>query len=126
LKKLIFCTLVILCTLFCGCSSQNLESLTLGKYQLENASGVTAPYVLLEGNKFIFQYSVASSYFNRGTYKIEDNTLILTTEDEAYTYVFQIDNEKLCFNLKSSSKLTEYKGETPIEDGAKFILIKDE
>jgi len=125
MKKSFLCLIVMLCTLLCGCSSQKPESLVPGKYQLEDTGRVIAPYVLLE-NGFVFHYSNFSSYINYGSYKIEDNTLILTTEDKEYTYAFQIDDGNLYFDLDSSSKLTEYKGEPSIEDGAKFVLVKDE
>lgn len=126
MRRFSLCLLVMLCMSFCGCSVKNPESLIDGKYKLETATGITAPYVLLRGNQFIFQYSLLSSYFNQGTYKIEDNTLILTTEDKAYTYKFQIVDGDLCFRLKLSSKLIRFKGEPAIKDGARFVLAKDE
>jgi len=127
MRRLSLCLIVLLCMSFCGCSSNNPEPLIAGKYELEKATGATAPYLLLRGNNgFIFNYSNFSSYFNQGTYKIEDNTLILTTADEAFTYTFQIIDGNLYFNLKQSSKIIECKGEPAIEDGAKFVLLKDE
>lgn len=127
MRRFSLCLLVLLCMSFCGCSSKNPEPLIAGKYELENATGITTPYILLRGNNgFIFNYSNFSSYFNHGTYQTEDNTLILTTADEAFTYTFQIVDGDLYFDLKQSSKPTEFKGEPSIEDGAKFVLAKDE
>lgn len=124
MKRFSLCLLVLLCMSFCGCSIKNPDSLIAGKYVLENSTGITAPYVLLRGNQSIFQYSLLSSYFNQGTYKTDGDTLILTTADKAFTYTFQIVDGALYFDLKQSSKLTEHKGETSINDGAKFVLVK--
>lgn len=127
MKNFSLCRLVLLLMLLCGCLGEKSEPLITGKYELEHVTGATAPYILLRGNnKFIFNYSDFSSYFNQGTYKAADNTLILTTADEAFTYTFQIIDGELYFSLKQSSKLTEFKGENSIEDGAKFVLVKDE
>lgn len=118
-----FIVLFVLLSVLCGCSEPKTENLLLGKYIFEDSEEISKPYVLLkENNKFIFEYSVLSSYFNYGTYKVENDTLILTTEDEAYTFVFKIDNGNLYFNSELSTEIIAYKEGPLIGDGSEFVL----
>lgn len=87
-------------------------------------------YVLLENETdFQFIYSYFSSYLPYGKYTIEDDTLILKTNDGLYTYTFQIDGDTLIFDQANSSSLPTYKYSAdskkavpPFEDGARFRL----
>ncbi len=40
-----------------------------------------------------------------GTYTIEDDILTMRTDDKQYTYVFQIDGDKLIFQKNNSSEV---------------------
>lgn len=124
-RSICFC--ILLLSILCGCTISKTDNLLLGKYIFEDSKEIIKPYVLLkENNKFLFEYSALSSYLNYGTYKVENDILILTTEDEAYTYVFQIDNGNLYFDSELSTEIISYKEDPLIGDGSKFILLYNE
>lgn len=121
--KASICFAILLLCALCACAAPKTEGISPAKYVYEDAEGVVKPYVLLKGNnEYLFEYSMLSSYLNIGTYKVENDTLILTTDDGEYTYTFHIKNGNLFFDLEASSKITVYKGESPIVDGAEFVL----
>lgn len=126
MRKLLLCMLILFCTLLCGCLSKNSESLSLGKYELKDATGVTTLYVLLkENNEFIFKSSYFGSFLDHGTYEIKNHTLILTTDDKAYAYVFQIYNGNvLYFDLKQSLMITKCRNICSIKDGANSVNVR--
>lgn len=105
-------------------SQTNISVLPLGEYILAAPSGINSPRIILEkGNKFDFSYSFFSSYWPRGTYRIKDGYLILTTDDRQYTYIFLIDKGTLIFQADQSSSITVYGDERPVVDGDVFIYV---
>ena len=76
-----------------------------------------------ENKKFHFFYDALSSYLIFGSYVIEDELIIATTDDGLYTYRFKMDGDKLIFIKEGSStiRITDSKnlGYT-IEDGSVF------
>lgn len=121
MRKIALTLLVLSGVLLCGCLSGSKEDLPNGKYLLDGKTDVTTPYVLLLGNN---QFEFYSSYFASGTYRKEDDAFIMKTEDGKYTFVFQIKDGTLCFDLKQSSTIPQINGENPLEDGAVFVLKK--
>lgn len=125
MRKIALTTLALSCVLLCGCLSKSKEALPNGKYLLNGNTDVKTPCVLLLGNnQFEFYYSAYSSYFSSGTYEKEDDALIMTTKDGKYTFVFQIKDGKLYFDLKRSSTIPKINGKNPLEDGTEFVLTK--
>lgn len=126
MRKAVLILLALSCVLLSGCSSNDkVTALPNGKYLLDGNTDVTTPYVLILGsNNFEFYYSVYSSYFAHGTYEIEADKLIMTTEDGKYVFVFQIKDGKIYYNLKQSSTVPEINGEKPIKDGDQFVLTE--
>ncbi len=84
-----------------------------------------AKLTLLNDTKFQFMYSLLSSYLPLGTYTLDDEKLILKTDDGLYTYTFKVDGDTFIFDQKNSSPIPTYKsgeGETlvAVPDGAVF------
>lgn len=119
MKKLICCSMLLIFVLLCGCSS---NTLSVGNYVLKNTDEPISPYVLLkEDNKFVFMYSSLSSNLPQGTYSIDKNKLILTTDDNKYTYVFKISDKTIIFIADKSSEIPLLDKEVPVKDGDTFI-----
>ncbi len=126
--------LLILISLLVGCSNDNKNTeqyLPIGNYIMEESEEIIKPIVSLEdGNKFTFNYSVFSSYYNHGSYEEEGSNLILETDDGMFKYVFKIKDDTLIFNEKESSEISSYKkvpdgpSYANVIDGSSFSLIK--
>jgi hypothetical protein len=85
-----------------ACASSN--QLALGKYIMKDAQEEEFSWVLLEeDNRFTFNRHIATSYRPSGTYKIEDDLLILTVNEEEI-YTFKIMRKTIVFQ---SGKLAE-------------------
>lgn len=118
---LLFLSLACACFLV-SCSNTNSSNLPMRTYVFEESKESLKPYVTLkENNQFEFVYSGISSYLPYGTYEIDDNRLILKTDDtkgdNAIKYEFQINDGTLIFNAKES---TEFPSFTKLPDGAIF------
>lgn len=82
---------------------------------------------VFDDGTFGFTYDVLSSYLAHGTYTIENQELILKTDDENYQYVFTIeDDDTLLFVEDKSSDVSLIQKDigAEITDGARFILNK--
>lgn len=121
MKKPIFALIIISMTLIlAACSKSNKEAIDLEvrAYIMNDSEEFLKPTVTLqENNKFTFVYSALSSHIPMGTYEIDNDKLILKTDDGKEEYVFKIDNGTLIFVEKDSSKLPSYAN---IPDGAMF------
>ena len=92
-KRLLLMIIVITIIFICGCSNEGLK---LGKY-VKFKNGFEYAWVeLKENNEFEFNRSIATSYWPRGSYSIQDGELILKVRDEE-EYKFKIDGEKIVF-----------------------------
>ncbi|MGL4344666.1 MAG: hypothetical protein ACRCTE_05685 [Cellulosilyticaceae bacterium] len=101
-----------------GCSNRQDVTLPYGTYTLEASQDIVKPTIeLREDGGFIFVFSSLSSYIGYGTYEIEENQLKLETDDQKYTYLFDIVDETLAFDANSSSEITDL---ATIFDGAIF------
>jgi len=116
--------LIIILTIFMACSQEKVipqASVVLGVYKKEISETSAQPQVALsEGNKFVFIYSVFSSYLPVGTFEIKGNELILNTDDGKNSYVFEVKNTTLVFDQSKSSPVSF--GE--VGSGDVFILNK--
>lgn len=72
---------------------------------------------LYDNGMFQFTFSAFSSYIGTGNYSLKNNVLILNTNDGKYTYVFDVDNNKLVFDAENSSDML---GFSDIKDGSVF------
>jgi len=119
-----FLIIIFLC-LSVGCSDNRDTSnsnLAIGNYQFQGTDESLKPFVnLKENNEFVFVYSAISSYIPVGTYEINQDNLILTTDDGKYEYVFKIKNNTVIFNKEASDS---YIGDS-LKDGAVFILERE-
>ena len=107
--KRIWVILILMIALFLtACNSKN-EKITVkdGTYVLEqtDTGNTLLPYVNISDNNITFTYDCLSSYLPHGTYTIEDDILTMRTDDKQYTYVFQIDGDKLIFQKNNSSEV---------------------
>lgn len=130
MKRNLFLIIALSCFL-CGCSSQNKDNtLALGKYEMESSTSsmVTHPFVQLKENQeFVFHYSDLSSYFTKGKFIVKDNSVLtLTTDDGLNVYTFNIKEKSIIFDENQSSEIKVYGEETPIQNGAKFVLVANE
>ncbi len=91
-------------------------------YMLDKQNEKTINNIQIKDNTFTFSYDLLNSYYVYGNYKIEDNTLIATTNDGLYKYVFEIDGNELIFNKKESSpvKLIDDRSGVQVENGSVF------
>jgi beta-lactamase regulating signal transducer with metallopeptidase domain len=78
-------------------------------YTYQESKDPLKPTITLEkGNKFQFMYSVLSSYIAIGTYELDNNKLILKTDDKKYKYTFKIKGNTLIFDQKESSPIPTF------------------
>lgn len=96
-----------------------------GTYRFVGNGLINGTVVLYADNKMMFNYSLLSSYIPYGTYKIDNNQLVMKTDDGRFTYAFEIKGDTLVFDAVNSSELPEYNhgdGTTfkPIPNGAEF------
>jgi len=120
IKFLRFMVLLLAAFTLAACSSDKSkeQNLPVRTYVMNGAEDFLDPTVSLEdNNRFTFFYSALSSYIAMGSYEIEDDKLILKTDDGMNEYVFKIENETLIFNAGESSKLPAY---AKVPDGAVF------
>lgn len=114
---------VMMC--FFGCAQE--AKVKTGVYVLEN-SGMTAdPSLVLdtEDNSFSFSYSMLSSYWPSGFYKIENQMLIAETYDGENTYQFKIMNDNtLVFVEEGSSFIPSIGEKQAIQEGSIFSYKK--
>lgn len=109
-----------------GCSSNKITTITEGSYTLKTKEDFAiCPSVTILDKTFTFTFDSLSSYFNHGTYAIENGILILKTDDDKYEYQFEIKNQTLVFQEKKSSsvKLIDKKIGVQIVDGDVFELV---
>ena len=68
-----------------------------------------------------------SNNWVRGTYVIDDNTLTMTTDDNNYIYVFQLDGDNLIFQKNDSSSLDVINNRfgDNVADNAIFYLLDE-
>ena len=113
-------------------SSENHNSnaiLSMGTYILqrnENSSSFLPSIVLKEDGSFTFSFSPLLSTIPSGTYNIEDNQLILTSELEGTPtsiYVFNVDGEALIFDSINSDALIPELWTERISAETPFILL---
>ncbi len=91
-------------------------------YMFDKQNKQTVNSIQIKDNTFSFTYDLLSSYYVYGNYKIEGNTLIATTNDGLYKYVFEIDGNELIFNENESSpvKLIDDRLGVQVENGSIF------
>ncbi len=73
---------------------------------------------LYEDQTFQFVFSPVSSYLGYGKYEIKDGRLILYTDDGKYTFVFEMQEDKLIYRETESKG---YDGLGQIAAGSEFI-----
>lgn len=59
-----------------------------------------------------------------GFYKIKDDRLVLTADDEINVYVFLIKNDTLTYLADESTDINEYAYDKKISDGDAFIFYQ--
>lgn len=76
-------------------------------------------FTLYEDGTFYFYFSAISSYVGLGTYELNEETLVLTTNDGNYEYCFTAaeGGDSYVFDKENSSKVTHF---AEIPDGARF------
>lgn len=98
--------LVALCITISSCGKADSEKdLELREYIFQESEDVIpASIMLMEDNKFQFIFSGISSYIGIGSYIIDGDRLILTTDDGDYHYTFNITDDGLVFDAEASSE----------------------
>jgi len=114
MKKLLFMKflLLILTCVLVGCSNNpktTEQYKPIRAYVMQESEEPIKPIVALEDrNKFTFTYSALSSYIAIGSYEVDDDNLILKTDDGKYKYIFKIEDNTLIFNAKESSEIPPF------------------
>lgn len=129
-KTLISFIMVLIFLLISGCNSNNdTDTVKNGTYimEQEDTEAVLLPYVTISDDEFLFSYDLLSSYLSNGTYSKDDDILTMTTYDNKYIYVFQIDGDNLFFQKNESSSINLIEGRLGVKvtDKAKFHLKAD-
>ena len=129
-KTCISFIIVLIFLLLTGCNSNNdTHTVKNGTYIMEQEETDVnlLPYVTISDDKISFSYDSLSSYWPLGSYSIDDDKLTMTTDDNMYIYVFQIDGDNLIFqkNDSSSVKLIDDRLGVKITDNVKFHLKDD-
>lgn len=90
----------------------------VGYYVFRNSKEMMKPAVtLFDDGWFSLSFSMFSSYIGVGEYEIEDERLILRTNDGKFVYVFDMAGNKLIFDGKASSEMVWF---SDIKDGSVF------
>jgi len=109
--------------LLSGCT-KTVYGLSDGTYVMQGAQDKTLqPTITLnvEEETFFFSYDVVSSYFPHGSWECYDGTFVAKTDDNKYTYLFEVvDKDTIRFVQRNSSQITSIKGDTLVLDGAEF------
>lgn len=121
--------MVLILLSFTACNFNKVTSTVKdGAYVLEQTgtNAVTLPSVTVFNKDISFTYDPLSSYLPIGTYKIEGNTLTMTTDDAKYKYIFLIDRDVLIFQKDESSEvnLMDDRFGIKLTDNAIFKLKK--
>lgn len=125
-KILSYILFVIVSFSLIGCSSDKEVTVSNGTYSLDiQSKDIFNPVLSISDGSFTFTYDVLSSYSNTGSYIIEDETLILTTDDGNNEYYFKIKDDSLVFqeDKSSSVELTDANQGVYISDGDVFELV---
>ncbi len=118
---------ILVFSAFLACSTyRDTTTVKNGTYVLgqNGTDEVVSPYITISDEDISFSYDALSSYLPYGTYTVDGDILTMTTYDEMYKYVFQLDDNKLIFQKSESSsvKVTDSRFGAEIEDNAEFIL----
>ncbi len=119
--------IMVVTLLLSGCNNKDAVTVKNGYYVLMTKVGFS-PCVTISDDGFYIGDLLSSSLNNgvSGTYVVDENTLKLTTDDNKYIYVFQIEGENLIFlkNDSSSLKVINDRVGDQIEDNAIFNLLE--
>lgn len=78
----------------------------IGEYVFNGSKEPIKPKIILYDNgMFQFIFSGFSSYVGIGKYTLKNNTLILNTDDEKFTYTFNVSDDNLIFDAENSSDM---------------------
>lgn len=128
MKKMCISFIIVLFFLLSGCNKNDTVTVKNGTYVLMTNVGFSPCITITDDGCYIGD--LLSSNFNNGvsgTYVIDDNTLTMTTDDNKYIYVFQVDGDSLIFCKNDSSSLNVINDRVgdEITDDAIFNLLND-
>lgn len=78
-------------------------------YSYVSANDSSHLTLISETHKCLFSSSLLSSYFYIGTYEETDNYIVMTCEDNSYSYTFEKSGHNLIFAADKSSEMPKYK-----------------
>lgn len=102
-------SIVLILLSLLGCNSDNnIITVKNGNYVMEHEEieSVLLPRVTVTDDEILFAFDMLSSYLPLGTYSITEDILTMTTNDNKYTYIFQIDGDNLIFQKDESSTVS--------------------
>lgn len=123
--QMMFLIAMILIVSSCGLAD-NERTVNDGHYVLKVMDD-EIPILLninISNNTFTFSYDMLSSYLPVGDYEIDEDRLILITDDNKYKYVFRIAGDSLFFIKSESSdvSLTDGRFGVQIENDSEFVF----
>lgn len=131
MKKL-FTGVIMLCILILliGCDTKDDSTIKNGTYVMdqEGVEKVLLPRIMISEKDIVFIHDLLSSYLPYGTYSINEDILTMTTDDDQYTYIFQIDGDSLIFQKNESSAIKRVNDAfgTLVADQSKFVLTEEQ
>ncbi|WP_449290955.1 hypothetical protein [Oscillibacter ruminantium] len=128
----LFSILIVFVIMLGACGSgkedhSNSLELDEGTYVLSGSEEDSDIKILFDLAQDRFSISVLGNEFMTGTVKIQNEKVTATTDDEKFTYVFQIeDHNKICLNKDESDTLVGVSGNEDILDKAdgEFVLYQ--
>ncbi len=89
---------------------QILTGEAIHRYVGENAEFGAPSLVLYDTGEFSFTFSLISSYWGYGHYTVEDDVLLLRTDDGNFHYQFRMEEGRLIFQADRSSEMVWFSG----------------
>lgn len=129
----LFTAAISMVLLFGGCSAEGNKAPEVpvvdGTYVLENEGNVENVKILFDIANGRFTIKIRNREFLSGNAEVRDGKIRATTDDEKFTYVFDIEDEKTLRILEDESdELVTVSGERDsinVSEGSKFVLIEE-
>ncbi len=95
-------------------------------YRPENMPALTGPeFQLCSGDTFVMVENPLTSYHGHGSYTLEDETLVLRTDDGRYVYTFTAEDDSFIYDRDRSDEIEYYldlQHPVSLPDGTRFEL----
>ena len=123
MKKFLCIAVAVMVLMLTACSNTIPQTeLVYGIYCPEGSTMTFPKLNLKDDGNFSFNYKNMGAGVDKGTYDVEENTLILNCDDGVTVFTFEIAEEMIIFDAENSSPIVQDDLTTPIVDGTKFLI----